>query len=389
MKRIKRTIGFISLTPNEVITPLTPNRVSKYLISKYMRTKLFLFCLLLTTMAGAQIVYHDASAFPLLGKATEATATRYERLPDSLQHISRKPLWDLGRHSAGLAVRFRSNSTCIAARWEVRDNRSMNHMTPTGIKGLDLYCLQDGKWIFAGSGRPQGKINKATIVKNMLPQEREYLLYLSLYDGVTSLAIGVDSLSEIRLPAIDLPRREKPIVFYGTSILQGGCASRPGMAHTNILERRLNRECINLGFSGNALLDLEIAHLMASVDASMFVLDFVPNATVEQMKERADEFYSIIRRKHPHTPILFIEDPIFTHSPFDTRIAKEVKDKNETLNAIFQSLKQRGEKNIYFLSSRDIIGHDGEATVDGIHFTDLGFMRYAEVLYPILKKHIE
>lgn len=354
-----------------------------------MRTKLFLFCLLLTTMAGAQIVYHDASAFPLLGKATEATATRYERLPDSLQHISRKPLWDLGRHSAGLALRFRSNSTCIAARWEVRDNRSMNHMTPTGIKGLDLYCLQDGEWIFAGSGRPQGKINKATIVKNMLPQKREYLLYLSLYDGVTSLAIGVDSLSEIRLPAVDLPRREKPIVFYGTSILQGGCASRPGMAHTNILERRLNRECINLGFSGNALLDLEIAHLMASVDASMFVLDFVPNATVEQMRERADEFYSIIRRKHPHTPILFIEDPIFTHSPFDTRIAKEVKDKNETLNAIFQSLKQRGEKNIYFLFSRDIIGHDGEATVDGIHFTDLGFMRYAEVLYPILKKHIK
>lgn len=354
-----------------------------------MRTRLFLLCLLLTTMAGAQIVYHDASVFPLLGKATEATATRYERLPDSLQHISRKPLWDLGRHSAGLAVRFRSNSTSIAARWEVRDNRSMNHMTPTGIKGLDLYCLQDGEWIFAGSGRPQGKINKATIVKNMLPQEREYLLYLSLYDGVTSLAIGVDSLSEIRLPAIDLPRREKPIVFYGTSILQGGCASRPGMAHTNILERRLNRECINLGFSGNALLDLEIAHLMASVDASMFVLDFVPNATVEQMKERADEFYSIIRCKHPRTPILFIEDPIFTHSPFDTRIAKEVKDKNETLNAIFQSLKQRGEQNIYFLSSRDIIGHDGEATVDGIHFTDLGFMRYAEVLYPILKKHIE
>lgn len=354
-----------------------------------MRTKLFLFCLLLTTMAGAQIVYHDASAFPLLGKATEATATRYERLPDSLQHISRKPLWDLGRHSAGLALRFRSNSTCIAARWEVRDNRSMNHMTPTGIKGLDLYCLQDGEWIFAGSGRPQGKVNKATIVKNMLPQEREYLLYLSLYDGVTSLAIGVDSLSEILQPAVDLPRREKPIVFYGTSILQGGCASRPGMAHTNILERRLNRECINLGFSGNALLDLEIAHLMASVDASMFVLDFVPNATVEQMRERADEFYSIIRRKHPDTPILFIEDPIFTHSPFDTRIAKEVKDKNETLNAIFQSLKQRGEKNIYFLSSRDIIGHDGEATVDGIHFTDLGFMRYAEVLYPILKKHIE
>lgn len=350
-----------------------------------MKTKLFLTGLLLAAVANAQIVYHDAAVFPLLGKATEATITRYERLPDSLQNISRKPLWDLGRNSAGLAVRFRSNSTRIAAKWEVRNNTSMNHMTPTGIKGLDLYCLQDDKWIFAGSGRPQGKVNAATIISNMLPQEREYLLYLSLYDGVTSLAIGVDSLSNITQPAVDLPVRQKPVVFYGTSILQGGCASRPGMAHTNILERRLNRECINLGFSGNALLDLEIADVVAGVDAAVFVLDFVPNATVAQMKERADKFYSIIRSKHPDTPILFVEDPIFTHSPFDTRIAKEVKDKNETLNVFFQSLKQRGEKNIYFLSSRDIIGQDGEATVDGIHFTDLGFMRYADVLYPKLK----
>jgi hypothetical protein len=348
-----------------------------------MRIKLLLAGLLLAFAANAQIVYHDASAFPLLGKATDATLTRYERLPDSLQHISRKPLWELGRNSAGLAVRFRSNSTCIAAKWEVRNNMSMNHMTPTGIKGLDLYCLQDGKWIFAGSGRPQGKSSTATIVNNMLPREREYLLYLSLYDGVPSLAIGVDSLSEISQPAVDLPVRNKPVVFYGTSILQGGCASRPGMAHTNILERWLNRECINLGFSGNALLDLEIADVVAGVDASLFVLDFVPNATVEQMKERADKFYTIIRSKHPDTPILFVEDPVFTHSPFDTRIAKEVKDKNETLNAFFQSLKQRGEKNIHFLSTKAIIGHDGEATVDGIHFTDLGFMRYAEVLYPI------
>lgn len=353
-----------------------------------MRTKAFIMGLLLATSSHAQILYHDASAFPLLGKATEATLTRYERLPDSLEHISRKPLWDLGRNSAGLALRFRSNSTCIAAKWEVRNNMSMNHMTPTGIKGLDLYCLQDGKWIFAGSGRPQGKVNEATIVKNMDPEEREYLLYLSLYDGVTSLAIGVDSLSTLDRPAVDLPVRRKPVLFYGTSILQGGCASRPGMAHTNILERWLNRECINLGFSGNALLDLEIAEVAASVDASMFVLDFLPNATVEQMKERAEKFYSIIRAKHPDTPVLFVEDPIFPHSRFNKNIAREVEAKNETIAAIFQSLKKKGEKNIYFLSSKDMIGHDGEATVDGVHFTDLGFMRYAEVLYPLIKKHI-
>ena len=337
----------------------------------------------------AQLVYHDASKFTLLGKSTEATGARYERLPDSLKNISRAPLWNLSRNSAGMAIRFRSNSTTIAAKWEALINFHMNHMTDTGAKGLDLYCLQkNGEWRFVNSGRPNGKTNQATIIANMQPEEREYMLYLPLYDGLVSLSIGIDSLATIDQPLIDYPIRQKPIVFYGTSILQGGCASRPGMAHTNIISRRLNRECINLGFSGNALLDLEVAKVIAEVDASVFVLDFVPNASVEQMKERMETFYRIIRSKHPDTPVIFIEDPIFTHSRFDKRVAREVKAKNETIAAIFQSMKKKGEKNINLLSSKDIIGHDGEATVDGIHFTDLGFMRYAEVLYPLIKKHI-
>ena len=354
-----------------------------------MRTKALIFGLLLAASTHAQLLYHDASAFPLLGKATDATLTRYERLPASLESVSRKPLWDLGRNSAGLALRFRSNSTCIGAKWEVRDNRSMNHMTPTGIKGLDLYCLQDGKWVFAGSGRPQGKVNEATNVKNMDPEEREYLLYLSLYDGVTSLAIGVDSLSTLDQPTVDLPVREKPVVFYGTSILQGGCASRPGMAHTNIISRRLNRECINLGFSGNAFLDLEVAKVIAEVEASVFVLDFVPNASVAKMKERMETFYRIIRGKHPDTPIIFIEDPIFPHTFYDERIAKEVQRKNDTLKEIFNRLKKINEKNIILISSKNMLGEDGEATIDGIHFTDLGMMRYADLVCPIIKKAIK
>ena len=300
--------------------------------------------------ANAQIVYHDASAFPLLGKATETTLTRYERLPDSLRNISRKPLWELGRNSAGLAVRFRSNPTRIAAKWEVLLNRNMNHMTPTGIKGLDLYCLQDGKWLFAGSGRPQGKVNEATIVKDMLPEEREYLLFLSLYDGVTSLSIGIDSLSQISGPATELPVRKKPVVFYGTSILQGGCASRPGMAHTNILERWLNRECINLGFSGNALLDLEIAYVMAGCDAS-YLCDFCSNAGVEQIKERAGEFYSII-----HGNILirlyFCGGSYIYPFPFLTDHSQRSEDKNETLQAVLQSLKQEREQHLPALFRR-------------------------------------
>ena len=337
----------------------------------------------------AQLVYHDAANFPLLGRATECVGVRYERFPDSLKSISRAPLWNLSRNSAGMAIRFRSNTTTIAAEWVALFNSHMNHMTDTGVKGLDLYCLQkNGDWRFVNSARPKGKKNQAIIIKNMCPEEREYMLYLPLYDGLVSLSIGIDSLATISQPLIDSPIRENPIVFYGTSILQGGCASRPGMAHTNIISRRLNRECINLGFSGNAFLDLEVAKVMAEVEAGAFVLDFVPNASVVQMKERMEIFYRIIRSKHPDIPIIFIEDPIFTHTFYDEKVAKEVQRKNDTLKEIFHHLKKSNEKNIILISSKTMLGEDGEATVDGIHFTDLGMMRYADLVCPVIKKVI-
>ena len=255
---------------------------------------------------------------------------------------------------------------------------------------LDLYCLQkNGDLRYVNTARPKGKTNQATIIKNMSPEEREYMLYLPLYDGLISLSIGVDSLATINQPLVNYPIRENPIVFYGTSILQGGCASRPGMAHTNIISRRLNRECINLGFSGNAFLDLEVAKVIAEVEASVFVLDFVPNASVAQMKERMETFYHIIRSKHPETPIIFIEDPIFPHTFYDERVAKEVQRKNDALKEIFNHLKKRNEKNIILISSKNMLGEDGEATVDGIHFTDLGMMRYADLVCPVIKKAIK
>ena len=355
-----------------------------------MKTFAILAALLLCAFSvNSQTVYYDASEFPLYGKATDASATRYERLPDSLRNICSQPLWELGQNSAGLAIRFRSNSTSVSAKWEVLLDRNMNHMTPTGIKGLDLYCYQDGKWVSVNSARPTGKVNHATIIANMVPQEREYMLYLPLYDGLTSLLIGVDSLAMIDQPAINYPVREKPVVMYGTSILQGACASRAGMAHTNILSRWLNRECINLGFSGQGQLNLEIAEVIANVDAGCFVLDFVPNATVDQMNERFYDFYNIIRQKHPTTPIILLEDPIFTHSHFNQPIAKEISRKNETINRLYVELIEKGDKNIYFISSKDMIGDDNEATVDGIHFTDLGMMRYAELVYPVIKQCIK
>lgn len=343
---------------------------------------------ILSGSASAQnVVYTDASVFPLFGKVSEQTNDRYERLPSSLEGVSREPVWYLGRHSAGLFIRFRSNSTSIHARWESTFNNTMTHMTDTGTKGLDLYALVDGEWRHVCSAQPQGKKSERCIIANMDTVEREYMLYLSLYDGVKSLEIGVDEGSMLDLPAVDRPSREKPVVMYGTSILQGGCANRPGMAHTNIIGRRLDREVINLGFSGNALLDMEIAELMASVeDPGLYVLDYVPNASAQAIDEVGEQFFRIIRDAHPEVPVVFIEDVIFPHTIFDNKILEEVTKKNVAQKRLFKKLKQSGEKRIYYISAEGMIGDDGEATVDAIHFTDLGAMRYVDHVLPLIKR---
>lgn len=347
----------------------------------------FALTAILQSAASQSIVYTDASEFPVYGKAADCTSARYERLPSELLGMAREPVWYLGRHSAGLYVRFRSNSTSIHLRWESTFNNTMTHMTDTGTKGLDLYTLTDGGWRHVCSAQPQGKTSERCVIADMDPVDREYMLYLSLYDGVSSLAIGVDEGAVLEQPAVDSPRTDRPVVMYGTSILQGGCANRPGMAHTNILSRRLDREVINLGFSGNALLDMEIARLMASVeDPALFVLDYAPNAYADMIDDSGEKFFRVIREAHPDVPVIFIEDVIFPHTAYDNRIREEVCMKNQAQKRLYLRLKKSGEKKIYYISAEGMIGDDGEATVDGIHFTDLGMMRYVDHVLPTIKK---
>ena len=348
--------------------------------------------LLLGVSAFAQNWY-DAATLPLYGNARQDTKELYERLPAEFEGRSRDAVWYLGRNSAGLYVRFSSNASAIWLRWSAKFGNHMNHQTLTGTRGLDLYVLTDkGEWRFMASGRPtlDSKDCEQKVIGAMEPKWREYMLYLPLYDGLTKLEIGVDREAVVEAPKVDLPRCDKPIVMYGTSILQGGCANRPGMAHTSILSRRFNREVINLGFSGNALLDLEIAELMASVeDPAIYVFDYVPNAYDYLIREKGEQFFRIVRDAHPDVPILFLEDPYFGHYEYDAGIKAEVDKKNAAQWELFCKLKKQGEKNIWYLKSDDMVGHDNEAFVDGIHFTDLGMMRYADWLAPHIRKHMK
>jgi lysophospholipase L1-like esterase len=333
--------------------------------------------------------YVDASAFQLIGKGFTDTENLYDRLPASLKDKTRQPVWSLSKNCSGLAVRFRTNSRVIAAKWELTGDVTMNHFAPTGIKGVDLYCLQDGKWLFVNSGRPTGKVSGAVIVKNMEGKEKEYMLYLPLYDGVSHLEIGVESTALIDNPLIDSPRQTKPVIVYGTSITQGGCASRVGMSCTNQLSRMLDRQFINLGFSGNGQLDLEVAEAMAGVDASCFVIDCLPNVSTDQMKEKYIRFFEIIRGKNPNVPILLVENIHYTHGAFDQKVSTSIHEKNVLLNSYYKELKKKGDRNLYYLEAEGVIGDDLEGTVDGVHLTDLGFKRQAEHFYPVIRKIIK
>ncbi|WP_455585433.1 SGNH/GDSL hydrolase family protein [Bacteroides sp.] len=340
------------------------------------------------TVAAQKLKYYNADDFPLIGKMSDATEGRYARLPLSCKGVSEKWVWILGQDTPGLAVRFATNSTSIGAKWTNGRNNSMPHMTLVGVKGLDLYVLKNGKWRYVRCAKPKGKENETVIISNLERQMNEYMLYLPLYDGVTALEIGVDEDAVIEQPQVKLPITERPVICYGTSITQGGCASRPGMVYTSILSRMLNKEVVNLGFSGHGHLEYEIAELMTLRNPSLIIMDFIPNVSAAMLRERISKFMNIIEEKLPNVPVLFIEHVPFPLAEFDHKKGIWVAESNEALREAYQNLKKKGYKNLHYLKSDHLIGEDGESTVDGEHFTDLGFYRFAEELYPVVKKLI-
>lgn len=339
----------------------------------------------------SELVWHSMKEYPLHGTLVHGDSVAYTRLPRALKGVVRDELYDLGTNTAGMYIRFASNASAIGAKWKATKKFNMNHMTATGIRGLDLYVRgDDGRWSTVSSARPWFNDHHTTtmIMSEMRPEMREYMLYLPLYDGVDSIYIGVDSLATVAMPSVDSPRRAKPIVMYGTSILQGGCASRPGMVHTSMLGRMLDREVINLGFSGNARLDMEIARLMADADASLFVIDPLPNLKTPELKERMEPFIAIIREKHPETPILLVESPLFPLMRYDQEVDSTITEKNNVLREIHDRLKV-SDRNLYYFEGKDVLGDCMEGTVDNYHLTDLGFSRFADSMYPVLKKLFE
>lgn len=338
----------------------------------------------LPLLAAQEIQWHDGLKLGLEGQGWRDVKHAYDRLPGSAEGVVRDPVWSLSQDSAGLSIRFTTAASTIRARWTVRRERlALPHMPATGVSGLDLYVLHNGRWHWLANGRPEKRTNDQALVRDWQGGARHYLLYLPLYNGIESLEIGVPPSATLDRAA---PSQKRPVLYYGTSILQGGCASRPGMAYPSIVSRMIDWPQINLGFSGNAKSEPEMAKLMAGLDPAAYVYDSLPNLTPEEASQRVKPFLAALRAAHPATPIVLVENVIYTDAEFVESRRKSYSAKNATLKAVYQELKKGGDKRLYYVPAQDLLGRDGEGTVDGTHPTDLGFERMARAVAPVLRR---
>jgi len=329
--------------------------------------------------------WHDARSLGIRGKGWNEPDRPYERLPAHAEGRAPQAVWNLSHRTAGLFVRFVTDATTISARWTLRfEGLAMGHMPASGVSGLDMYVREEGgPWQWVGAARPSGVAdNRADLAAEMIPGRREYMVYLPLYNGVERLAIGVSPEAALEpLP----PDADKPVVVYGTSITQGGCASRPGMASTAILGRRLGRTFINHGYSGSGRGELVMAELLSEIDAAMYVIDSIPNMQAGGIEERMRPFVKILRAAHPDTPIVLVESMPYQQARYVIP-RQRYTTSNAALRRAYEDLLADGVEGLHYVEGENLIGSDGEATVDGTHFTDVGYLRMSDALEPVLRE---
>jgi hypothetical protein len=365
---------------------------------------LMLLLMLLLSWVGAYadalpgFRYEDATNFQIINKGWDNTTEPYTRLPQQYMDSCREEQQWLYNHSSGIAIRFATNSKRIAAQYNLKNNFHMQHMAMTGIKGTDLYYLNQerGVWEYVNTARPQEKkfiadsIQSKLYIEHLDGEMHEYMLYLPLYDGVNWVQIGVDSTATLTAPQVENPRRMGKIVMYGTSIQQGGCASRVGMVSGSMIQREYNLECVNLSTSGNARMDLYMAEAMASIeDAICFVIDPVPNCTKDRLDTITYDFIKILRTRRPEVPIIMVEGIMYPYTRHSSFYADYLPQKNASFRRAYEQHLAENPKGLYYMSHEGQTGPEMEGTVDGVHMTDYGFRAYADILEVFIKQALD
>ena len=338
----------------------------------------------------------EATGFPVVEGQAWPTDIKgpYDRFPARAEKTVNPNVWNISHSSAGLYIKFKTNAADIIVRYVVKGTLAMTHMPATGVSGIDLYVIDpNGQWVWAPGTHSFGDtieyhFSNLVLSETFAGRDHEYRLYLPLYNAVSWLSIGVPincSFSFMRLSP------EKPIVIYGTSIAQGACASRPGMAWTAQLQQQLDRAVINLGFSGSGQLEESVIDLMAEIEARLYVLDCIPNLTAragfteQELEKRILAAVKGLQEKRPGVPILLTEHSGGNNNGIlDTAARQDYENASHVLRRVFKKMKTTGITGIYLLSNKDI-GLSVHSTVDGIHPNDIGMMEYAHAYEKIIR----
>lgn len=328
---------------------------------------------------GVEVDFHPATDDVFELRGVYHNGCSYTRMPTDVAESVSASVTALHRNTSGGRIRFYTDSSTITLAAISDMVTGMPHFTHIGANGFDLYLDGKPEGSFYAFWRQEGDLHYL-LASKVLAHPGEVEIYFPLYANVIDLKIGLERGSSI-LPTGKVYAKEKPVVFYGSSVTQGGCATRAGMSYEAILCRGLDLDFVNLGFSGSAKGEAEMAEYIASLDMSAFVFDYDYNAwSVEHLRETHMPFFDIIRRAHPKIPIIMMSAPICDRN-------REFSQRLEIIRETYENALYCGDENVYFLTGDDLLsGVGNEGLIDHCHPTDLGFWSMASALLPVLKK---
>ncbi len=331
------------------------------------------------------MVLYDIKQFPFRVYGVFHDGTKYRRLPKSVTDKVSPELESLSLNTSGGRVRFITDSPYIIVKAELPDTANFGHMTKANMCGFDMYFYKDGKEVYEKTFIPPlsfsgGYANVYDVVEEFTEKgERTVTINFPLYGEVREVYIGVKEGSALK-EAPDY-KIEKPFVYYGSSITQGGCSSRPGLSYQGHISRRYDANFINLGFSGNGKGESAVAEYIASLNMSAFIYDYDHNApSAEHYRATHEPFFKIIRKAHPDIPVIFMTRP-------KIRLNNEELERVKIARKTYENALAAGDKNVVFIEGRELMQAAGlEGTVDRCHPNDLGFYSMALRLYPELDR---
>ena len=303
------------------------------------------------------------------------------RFPERLKPSLPEDVFIGGKETAGARLRLRTDTGSLAVKAVYPKFSVRTNMTQFTAHGISVYA--DGRCWSSRIPGGEGGESEVPLFDKASRRMRDLCLYLPLYGPIEILAVGVDEDAALETPTPFSV--ERPVVFYGTSITQGGCASRPGLSYQAVLARDLNLDYANFGFSGKGRCEREVAEAISGIDASCFVLDAGQNSGVEDFRERFRPFLDVVREAQPDTPVLATTPIFYNAELWSEGHLKGVEAKRETVRAAVEARRRTGDRRVHLLEAKDYLGSDfTDGAGDGGHPNDLGFARMAGGMAPRL-----